>query len=666
MSWPQVSQAPGAIDAQIGKYRLLTELGSGGMAHVYLAVVRGPSGFIKLSVIKLLKDGGGLADEPDSLAMFLNEARLSARLNHPNVVQTFEVGEDRGRHYIVMEYLEGQSFDRLLRRVRQGKAGEAPALPCLLRALCDALAGLHYAHELRDYDGAPLGVVHRDVSASNVFVTYEGQAKVVDFGIAKARRSTNLTRTGALKGTLRYMAPEQVRGQGVDRRADIFAAGVLLWEAAAGSRMWSGHDDVVILHRLMTGDVPRLRESAPGAPEGLAIVCDRALAADPADRYPTAQAMRADLERLLDRFGPAGQTSALAALTSDVFRADREQLRALIERQLSVTLRSAFDLPASPALASTLPAPPPARSGGARDEPPPPSGLAGMVRAELGSAVGPPGGARAGYGSSPGQGDAVREGFGSAPGQGDAVRDGFGSAPGPLGAMRAELGSSPGQVSATYSALPAVSTAARGVPALNPALLAAPPRGRSRRGPLVMGAVLVPLVASGVWARDALQAGAQRVGARLSGLGATTSAALAPAAPPPASAGPAAEIVELRIDTGAVEAHVSLDGRPLGKTPLRAAVPRGGEHQLRLEAPGHQALTRRVSLERDVMVELVLPPAAASASPPSPPSAPGAPRPRSAPAALATAAPPSPPEPPPRRKRAAPPLDKTDPYQLKP
>ena len=324
---PWQTSTPNGVGS-IGKFRLLTKLGSGGMADVYLALARGPSMFAKLAVLKRLKQS--LADEPDALAMFLSEAQLAARLNHPNVVQTFEVGGDGDEHYLVMEYLDGQSLDRLVRRA---PPGEPRTLPCLLRALCDALGGLHYAHELCDYDGTPLNVVHRDVSPRNVFVTYEGATKVLDFGIAKALRASHVSRAGTLKGTVRYMAPEQVLGLDVDRRADLFALGVTLWELVSGRRMWPGLDDIAILQRLLQGQIPLLGEAKPDAPPELARVCARALAVAPADRYPSALYMRTELEAAMAALGLESTHADLSGLIANVFRDERQALRELIEEQ---------------------------------------------------------------------------------------------------------------------------------------------------------------------------------------------------------------------------------------------------------------------------------------------------------------------------------------------
>src|SRR5438105_4376679 len=172
----------------LGRYRVIAKLGQGGMAKVFLTVVPGPAGVQKLLVVKELRPE--LAHDEDIRTMFLDEARLAARLNHPNVVQTYEVGVERGHYFIAMEYLEGQPLNRLWRRM----AAEHMPLEMQLKILADALNGLHYAHELVDFDGTPLHVVHRDISPHNVFVTYDGQVKVVDFGIAKAASSRGSTK----------------------------------------------------------------------------------------------------------------------------------------------------------------------------------------------------------------------------------------------------------------------------------------------------------------------------------------------------------------------------------------------------------------------------------------------------------------------------------------
>ena len=234
------------------KYRAIAELGRGGMAEVFLAVVHGRAGFNKLVVLKRTLPDFSL--EPEFVTMFLDEARLAARLNHPNVVQTYEVGQDGNRYFIAMEFLDGQPLNRVL---RVGKNGVALPQALYVRILADALAGLHHAHELTDFDGTKLQVVHRDVTPHNLFVTYDGHVKIVDFGIAKAAGAAQETRHSTIKGKIAYMPPEQASGGKIDRRADIFSVGVMLWEAVAGLRMWKGVDQYAVVNRLACGDVSR-------------------------------------------------------------------------------------------------------------------------------------------------------------------------------------------------------------------------------------------------------------------------------------------------------------------------------------------------------------------------------------------------------------------------
>jgi eukaryotic-like serine/threonine-protein kinase len=316
----------------VGKYRFLAALGHGGMADVYLAVAVGPAGFSKLSVIKRLRPS--LAHDPDLCAMFLDEARLAARLNHRNVVQTNEVGLDEGQYFIAMEYLDGQPYNRIFSRARQ--AGKKVPLGIALRILCDVLAGLHYAHDLADYDGTPLHVVHRDVSPHNVFVTYDGQTKVVDFGIAKAARRMVETQAGVIKGKVSYMAPEQafLSSSEVDRRADVFSVGVMLWEAIAGRRLWHGMGDPEIIAKLIE-DIPRVIDAVPDAPEGLARISEKALARERDDRYASAAELRADLEPWIEKVGPDVTAEELGAFVADMFADPRAELRAVIDRQLA-------------------------------------------------------------------------------------------------------------------------------------------------------------------------------------------------------------------------------------------------------------------------------------------------------------------------------------------
>ena len=328
-----------------GKYRLIAELGHGGMAEVFLAIASGPAGFNKLVVLKQIRDQ--LADDPEFLAMFLDEARLAARLNHPNVVQTNEVGEDGRRYFIAMEYLEGQPLNRVVQRL--SKDGRL-SLPMHVRILIDALAGLHYAHELADFDGTPLQVVHRDATPHNIFVTYAGQVKVVDFGIAKALGSSAETRAGVLKGKISYMAPEQALGEKVDRRADVFAVGIMLWEALAGRRPFKGQNDVVILQKLVAGEIPSPGTVRDDIPELLEAICMKALAHDREERYATAEDMQRALEAALEKLGERPQLRAVGDLVTKTFADERQRIRGVIEAQMA-GIRTTGELP-TPELAT--------------------------------------------------------------------------------------------------------------------------------------------------------------------------------------------------------------------------------------------------------------------------------------------------------------------------
>ncbi|HSN96790.1 MAG TPA: serine/threonine-protein kinase, partial [Candidatus Nanopelagicales bacterium] len=331
-------------DLRFGKYSLIASLGHGGMADVFLAAAQGPAGFNKLQVIKRLRKAE-IGDEHDVVTMFLDEARLAARLNHPNVVQTNEVGEADGEYFIAMEYLDGQPLNRILHRLRaQGRDQDPRNEAILLRIIADALAGLHYAHELADYDGTPLNVVHRDASPHNIFVTYEGHTKVVDFGIAKAATRSTHTNTGVLKGKISYMAPEQARCKPLDRRADIFVIGIVLWELLAGRKMWKGMADMEIINMIFGQEIPALEEVRADLPHELLRIVARALAYDPKDRYATAAEMRADLMAYLDEAESRISAEEIGALLVGLFTDRRAHLQAVIDSQLK-RLRTAGGAP---------------------------------------------------------------------------------------------------------------------------------------------------------------------------------------------------------------------------------------------------------------------------------------------------------------------------------
>ena len=297
------------------------------MGVVSLAVSQGPAGFSKLLVVKELKPE--LVEDASFLEMFLEEARLAARLNHPNIVQTYEVGAEGNRHFMVMDYLEGVTLAAVLR-----KKSPAFTLAMQIRVLCETLQALEYAHTLKDFDGTPLGLVHRDATPQNVFVTFDGTVKLVDFGIAKALDSSVETRAGVLKGKPAYMAPEQVGGDS-DARADIFSIGVMLWEAVVGQRMWHKKGDVEVLTKIIKGEIPTLRETKPNAPSELVRICDRAIAKDRANRYPSAAALHADLEAYLVSSKSDVSVREVAKVVTTLFEAERASTRSVIEQHIA-------------------------------------------------------------------------------------------------------------------------------------------------------------------------------------------------------------------------------------------------------------------------------------------------------------------------------------------
>lgn len=318
--------SPG-VQSQSGlRYRPIIALGHGGMADVLLSVGRGPSGFNKLVVLKTMRKE--LVTDEDLRQMFLAEARLSARLNHANVVQVYEV-VDTALPCIIMEYLEGQPMSALLHEAR-----ERFTLPMQLKVISETLAGLHYSHELKDYDGTPLNIVHRDVSPQNVFITYDGVVKVLDFGIAKATDAGGQTRTGVIKGKITYMPREQLLSEQVDRRADVYAIGCMLWHAAAGVKLWEGMPEGDVMRALIDGNIPKPSERRPVDPK-LEEITMKALAPDAADRYATAQELRDAVDQYLAEVSPKTSMRDVGKVVSEVFAEQYEGRKKHIHQALT-------------------------------------------------------------------------------------------------------------------------------------------------------------------------------------------------------------------------------------------------------------------------------------------------------------------------------------------
>lgn len=316
-----------------GKYRIVTELGSGGSADIWLALAQGPNGFNKLVVLKTLRSE--LLSDTHLVRLFLEEARLAARLNHPNIVQTNEVFVREGRPVIVMEYLDGVAMSELLERQRHMRA---LSQGMLLRIVSEALSGLHAAHELTDFDGSSLSVVHRDVSPHNLFVTFAGQVKVLDFGIAKFSASGEVTETGIIKGKLRYMPPEQINAEPVDRRGDIYSMGVILWETATSRRMWPDLNEGTIMKRILSGEVPPPSSVNPQVDARLERIIERALRLDPNDRYSSALDMQSELDDFALSLGTPVRNRSIGRDLSGMFQDLRvERARSIDHRVAQAT-----------------------------------------------------------------------------------------------------------------------------------------------------------------------------------------------------------------------------------------------------------------------------------------------------------------------------------------
>jgi len=292
MSQAQVTFAPGQ---RLGNYELLLEIASGGTATVGIAVYRGAAGFERLVVIKRVHRQ--LTRDPELSAMLTDEARLASSIRHPNVVPVIDVLRVDDEVVLVMEYVDSVTLSQLGKDA--AKQQRWLPMPVVSRILIDTLVGLHEAHEATDIRRQPLGIVHRDVSPQNVLVGDDGVARVIDFGIAKARSRIARTRAGIIKGKCAYMAPEQVDGQTVDRRCDVFAAGIVLWESLTGARLFRGEDEFDEMRRVMTAPIPPPSSIAPGCGPDVDALLSHALARPVGERFQTALAFARALEHAI-------------------------------------------------------------------------------------------------------------------------------------------------------------------------------------------------------------------------------------------------------------------------------------------------------------------------------------------------------------------------------
>jgi serine/threonine protein kinase len=303
------------LPEQFGKYSLLGHLATGGMAEVWLARQLGMQGFEKIVVIKRARPE---LSDAETTELFLDEARLVATLEHPNIAQVYEIGSVNGSYFFVMEYVDGADLRRLIETAiaKRHPISLADALYIVVH-ICTAL---HYAHEKHDLEGRPLKLIHRDVSPSNVLISHDGAIKVCDFGIAKAHnRKTEDTQSGVLKGKFSYMSPEQCQGKPIDRRSDVFSLGILLYELSTLTKLFRGTSDFALLQQIVEKPIPPPSSRARRYPAELEQIVMKALAKDPSDRYSTAQALQLDLEAFAREHKLALSSTRIVQLMSTLF-----------------------------------------------------------------------------------------------------------------------------------------------------------------------------------------------------------------------------------------------------------------------------------------------------------------------------------------------------------
>jgi eukaryotic-like serine/threonine-protein kinase len=317
-------------------YLVHDEIASGGMATVHLGRALGPGGVTRTVAIKRLH--ARYAKDPEFAAMFLDEARLAARIRHPNVVAIFDVAAHDGELFMVMEYLHGEPLSQLIRASIQANRRVPP--PIAVAIIADVLRGLHAAHEASDEKGAPLRLVHRDISPQNILVGADGTARLIDFGVAKAAGRSYTTQEGQIKGKIAYMPPEQLQGERVDRRADIYATGVVLWELLTAERLFVGSGESLDLARLLDPEIdpPSLR--APGVPAALDQVTLRALSPEREARYPSALTMAQALTATVKSASTAEVSAWMQVLAGERLLQRSRQIAEMESSPQSVPVKS--------------------------------------------------------------------------------------------------------------------------------------------------------------------------------------------------------------------------------------------------------------------------------------------------------------------------------------
>ncbi len=580
-------------------YRELLPIGSGGSANITIAMAEGLAGFSKLVVLKTIRED--LTSNVAATKMFLDEARLSARMNHPNVVQVYEVFLRQGIPVIVMEFLDGQPLSAVLAQAYEQKS---LTLDMSVAILIKVLAALHYAHTLTEFTGQELGLIHRDVSPHNVMLTYDGQVKLVDFGIAKLAGAQHQTRTGVIKGKLTYMAPEQFTGK-VDCRADIFGVGVMLWELATQKRFWGDLPEPALIGRLISGDLPHL--SKPSViDEDLYRICCKALAFNVDGRYESAAAMQEELERYLAKRGSVVTQAALGRLVVETCGEARRKVQAAIREQMSqhgVLLTNSFD--------GLTPERTRAKLAGGHT-------LSGeRVRPRPGSREASTGGLRRLAGAEPTTTGGLRRKLGTEQSTGGLRRNA--SAEQSSGGLRRNasaeqssggLRNRQGEKLTTEGGLRIETHGDLGSPGNPEGGASTDEQPASRPAPLRLFGGVAPTARVGV-----ALAGFGTLAVLILALGLATpadpSASPAPPTPSAWTAPPAAAKRSVRINVSAQPAGASwyLDDQELDSNPIELSLPTDGAlHTLRAEAAGFKPFIKSVRFDADIDITVALTP----------------------------------------------------------
>ena len=348
--------AQGEAARRLGRYELITRIGQGGMAEVQLALQRGPAGFEKLVVVKLVHDN--LATQKAFVDMLLDEARLAALVKHPNVVDIYDLGQADGRYFIAMEYLEGEPLLAVLRAGREGKRLDALSTG---RLIADTAEGLDAAHELRNMSGEAIELVHHDISLGNIVVLYSGQVKLVDFGVAKATQTTGSKK---VQGKFSYMAPEKLKGESGDRRSDIFSLGCVMWEALTLRRLFRGGNDADTMKQVLELPISPPSTINGDVPKEYDPIVMRALDRDPSRRHFTAKELAVEIEELLRQRGYGAKNDRIAKYMQETFKSHIDARKKLVHEVASKgsasaeVVDAAFDAPT--AIAQGSPVTPPA------------------------------------------------------------------------------------------------------------------------------------------------------------------------------------------------------------------------------------------------------------------------------------------------------------------